>query len=48
MSEINAIIPELKASVGDMYVVHEPEDLLVYEYDGSVDKHFPLWCMSSD
>jgi glycolate oxidase len=36
------LIRELKAIVGDMYVVHEPEDLIVFEYDGSVDKAFPL------
>ena len=41
MPEINQLLKELKASVGDMYVVHEPEDLIVYEYDGSVDKHLP-------
>ena len=41
MPETNQLLKELKASVGDMYVVHEPEDLIVYEYDGSVDKHLP-------
>ena len=25
-----------------MYVVHEPEDLIVFEYDGSVDRALPL------
>jgi glycolate oxidase len=38
----SALIDELKAIVGDMYVVHEPEDLIVFEYDGSVDKALPL------
>ena len=36
------LIDELRAIVGDMYVVHEPEDLIVFEYDGSVDKALPL------
>ena len=36
------LISELKAIVGDMYVVHEPSDLIVFEYDGSVDKALPL------
>ena len=35
------LIPELKRVVGDMYVLHEPEDLIVFEYDGSVDKALP-------
>ena len=33
---------DLKSIVGDMYVVHEPEDLIVFEYDGSVDRALPL------
>ena len=36
------LIDDLKAIVGDMYVVHSPEDLIVFEYDGSVDKAMPL------
>ena len=36
------LVAELKAIVGDMYVIHEPEDLIVFEYDGSVDKALPL------
>jgi glycolate oxidase len=35
-------LDELRAAVGDSYVVHEPEDLIVFEYDGSVDKAMPL------
>ena len=42
MTENPALIGELKAIVGNMYVVHEPEDLIVFEYDGSVDKALPL------
>lgn len=41
MADNSAIINDLKAIVGDMYVVHKPEDLIVYEYDGSVDKALP-------
>ena len=36
-----SLIKELKAIVGDMYVVHDPADLYVYEYDGSVDMALP-------
>ena len=32
------IISELQGIVGDDYVVYKPEDLIVYEYDGSADK----------
>ena len=35
------LLDELKAVVGDRYVIHEPEDMIVFEYDGSVDKAFP-------
>ena len=42
MTDQNSLITELKAIVGDTYVVHEPDDLIVYEYDGSVDKGLPL------
>ena len=36
------LMKDLKSVVGDMYVVHEPEDLIVFEYDGSVDRALPL------
>ena len=42
MADDTSLISELKAIVGDMYVVHEPSDLIVFEYDGSVDKALPL------
>ena len=35
------MINELKSIVGPDYVISHPEDLLVYEYDGSVDKATP-------
>ncbi len=34
-------IDQLKAIAGDQYVITHPEDLLVYEYDGSVDRSMP-------
>ena len=34
-------IDRLKAIVGADYVISHPEDLLVYEYDGSVDRSMP-------
>ena len=36
------LIKELEAIVGEMYLVHDPTDLFVYEYDGSVDKALPV------
>ena len=42
MAGNEALIANLKTIVGDRYVVHEPEDLIVYETDGSVDRAFPL------
>jgi glycolate oxidase len=40
MPEANFIL-QLKAIVGDEDVISHPEDLLVYEYDGSVDRSIP-------
>ena len=42
MTDREGLQIELKAIVGDDYVVHEPEDLIVFEYDGSVDRALPL------
>ena len=36
------LIRELEAIVGRGNVIHHPEDLLVYEYDGSIDRATPL------
>ncbi|MBI3667165.1 MAG: FAD-binding protein [Acidobacteria bacterium] len=36
-----AIIPELRRIVGERAVLHRPADLMLYEYDGSVDKGQP-------
>ena len=36
------LIKELEAIVGEMYLVHDPTDLFVYEYDGYVDKALPV------
>ena len=41
MTDNETLIGELKAIAGDMYVVHTHEDLIVFEYDGSVDKALP-------
>ncbi len=35
------LITQIQAVVGDDYVIVHPEDLLVYEYDGSVDRSMP-------
>jgi glycolate oxidase len=34
-------IRELQAIVGDAHVIYRPEDLLVYEYDGTIDRGHP-------
>ncbi len=34
-------LDQARAIVGAEYVIHHPEDLLVYEYDGSVDRNVP-------
>ena len=39
--DFKAIIQELQAIVGTDYVLHKPEDLIVFEYDGSVDRALP-------
>ena len=35
------VIRELERVVGKAHVIHHPEDLLVFEYDGSIDKAIP-------
>jgi glycolate oxidase len=35
-------LQELRQAVGTDYVIHTPEDLIVFEYDGAVDKAIPL------
>ena len=42
MRDHNELIDELKSIVGDTYVVHAPEDLIVFEQDGSVDRALPF------
>ncbi len=37
----NSLITDLSKIVGNQYVIWKPEDLLVYEYDGSIDKAMP-------
>ena len=41
MTKTNNLIEQLKRIVGRQYVLHEPEDLLVFEYDGSIDRGLP-------
>ena len=36
------LVENLKNIVGDSYVIHEPEDLIVFEQDASVDRSIPL------
>ena len=35
------LLTQIRAVVGDDYVIDHREDLLVYEYDGSVDRSMP-------
>ena len=43
MNSVNdTAIQELKQVVGEEYVIHTPEDLIVFEYDGAVDRATPL------
>ena len=41
LSKRTPFIKKLEAVVGRDYVIYHPEDLLVYEYDGSIDKALP-------
>ena len=40
--EIKNLVPELKNIVGSDYVLDDKADLLVYEYDGSIDRGNPV------
>ena len=35
------LVRDLQAVVGETYVMHMPEDLIVFEYDGAVDRALP-------
>ena len=35
------LIRELEAAIGRKWVLHEPEDLLVYEYDATIERSLP-------
>jgi glycolate oxidase len=35
------LIKELQAAIGRKYVLHAPEDLLVYEYDATIERSLP-------
>jgi glycolate oxidase len=41
-SAMETALQELRQAVGTDYVIHTPEDLIVFEYDGAVDKAIPL------
>ncbi|MDP7628603.1 MAG: FAD-linked oxidase C-terminal domain-containing protein [SAR202 cluster bacterium] len=42
LSHNKSLVKKLQRIVGDPYVIYKPEDLIVFEYDGSVDKHLPV------
>ena len=42
MVDQQRLISDLIDVVGKDYVIHVPEDLIVFEYDGSVDRALPL------
>ncbi len=35
------LIRELQRAIGKRWVLHAPEDLLVYEYDATIDRSLP-------
>ncbi len=37
----NSLVRELHAAIGKKWVLHAPEDLLVYEYDGTIERARP-------
>ena len=39
--DIDEFIQQLKGMVGGANVLHHPDDLLVFEYDGSIDRGMP-------
>ena len=39
--DISSLVAELQGIVGRDYVLYKPEDLIVFEYDGSVDRALP-------
>ena len=38
MTDNPDLVRDLQAVVGETYVMHMPEDLIVFEYDGAVDR----------
>src|SRR5687767_5752327 len=40
-AEPREAVRELQALLGKRWVLHTPEDLLVYEYDGTIDRGVP-------
>ena len=37
----SSLIKDLRAAIGSRYVLHAPEDLLVYEYDATIERSLP-------
>ena len=46
--DLRDVVQQLIAIVGDEYVIHKPEDLIVFEYDGSVDRGLPTLVVLPD
>ncbi|MCH7954094.1 MAG: FAD-binding oxidoreductase, partial [Chloroflexi bacterium] len=36
-----SLIKDLQSAIGVKYVLHTPEDLLVYEYDATIERGLP-------
>ncbi|MBM3933394.1 MAG: FAD-binding protein [SAR202 cluster bacterium] len=41
MAKPDALVTELTSVVGERYALYRPEDVIVFEYDGSVDRALP-------
>jgi glycolate oxidase len=41
VADSSKIVKELRSALGARWVLHEPEDLLVYEYDATIDRGRP-------
>ena len=39
--KVGPLVQELQSIVGKEAVLHEPEELMAFEYDGSIDRHLP-------
>ena len=41
MAKTPSLVKKLEAILGKDHVIYHPDDLLVFEYDGSIDKALP-------